>query len=552
MLALNVAIQFKLDKFSNMEAQDTSHLAAHDNLRNSLKQIDLNVRHCQDGVNTAKTLLGCVNEEMDFMMALATDKRKNDIEDALTNANFLKRRYNYLKVESTNTKNLVAENRSLVEALSEELEKAKLSGRSNRKQDAQNRIILLNHNNYLMSMQHQLTNALNEMKQLKPLIVRSETELRNLEIKTALDFFTKEERKIWNILCSNKKIANATEAAAVASLEGAKYILEAEKYKSKLFQTENHKDDEITYLLSKYTQLLDLADISAAKAGTAYGVIKHVRNVARLKPGTTGDARTAQTKSDPQKYAAKSYLQSINRRIKDLAALPHGYAANAIFHRWSDEQQAKLQNKQKIAELLYNVSLSEGLLSEASYRLNAYKEKLIEMHGPVESNANKKDSISSLNLIQAERDHLSAFQGNFYILAWELAFHRRNLACERYNQALAEARSQNIDLKDVENATRTEKRIIFDIRKKAKTRRICDEDCANATHDKTVFESDKPFNTWKILGVNNNRSLVWKGSDDETIARMQKFFQRSIEANNMAHDCVFAIGLRERGQGSTS
>ena len=72
------------------------------------------------------------------------------------------------------------------------------------------------------------------------------------------------------------------------------------------------------------------------------------------------------------------------------------------------------------------------------------------MHGPVESNANKKDSISSLNLIQAERDHLSAFQGNFYILAWELAFHRRNLACERYNQALAEARSQNIDLKDVE------------------------------------------------------------------------------------------------------
>ena len=83
-------------------------------------------------------------------------------------------------------------------------------------------------------------------------------------------------------MCSNKKIANATEAAAVASLEGAKYILEAEKYKLKLFQTENHKDDEITYLLSKYTQLLDLADISAAKAGTAYGVIKHVRNVARL------------------------------------------------------------------------------------------------------------------------------------------------------------------------------------------------------------------------------------------------------------------------------
>ena len=32
MLALNVAIQFKLDKFSKMEAQDTSHLAAHDNL----------------------------------------------------------------------------------------------------------------------------------------------------------------------------------------------------------------------------------------------------------------------------------------------------------------------------------------------------------------------------------------------------------------------------------------------------------------------------------------------------------------------------------------
>ena len=79
------------------------------------------------------------------------------------------------------------------------------------------------------------------------------------------------------------------------------------------------------------------------------------------------------------------------------------------------------------------------------------------MHDPVDSNANKKDSISSLNLTQAERDHLSAFQGNFYVLAWELAFHRRNLACERYNQALAEARSQNIDLKDVENATRSEK-----------------------------------------------------------------------------------------------
>ena len=72
------------------------------------------------------------------------------------------------------------------------------------------------------------------------------------------------------------------------------------------------------------------------------------------------------------------------------------------------------------------------------------------MHGPVESNANKKDSISSLNLIQAERDHLSAFQGNFYILAWEPAFHRRNLACEHYENS-AEARSQNIDLKDVEN-----------------------------------------------------------------------------------------------------
>ena len=78
---------------------------------------------------------------------------------------------------------MVAENRSLVEALSEELEKAKVSGRSNQKQDAQNRIILLNHNNYLMSMQHQLTKALNEMKQLKPLIGRSETELRNLKIK---------------------------------------------------------------------------------------------------------------------------------------------------------------------------------------------------------------------------------------------------------------------------------------------------------------------------------------------------------------------------------
>ena len=55
---------------------------------------------------------------------------------------------------------------------------------------------LLNHNNYLMSMQHQLTNALNEMKQLKPLIARSETELRNLEIKTALDFFTKGKKDL--------------------------------------------------------------------------------------------------------------------------------------------------------------------------------------------------------------------------------------------------------------------------------------------------------------------------------------------------------------------
>ena len=67
MHALNVAIQFKLDKYSaNMETKDTSHLAAHDNLRNSSKQIDLNVTHCEDGANTAKTLLGCVNEENGF------------------------------------------------------------------------------------------------------------------------------------------------------------------------------------------------------------------------------------------------------------------------------------------------------------------------------------------------------------------------------------------------------------------------------------------------------------------------------------------------------
>ena len=90
---------------------------------------------------------------------------------------------------------------------------------------------------------------------------------------------------------------------------------------------------------------MDLADISAAKAGTAYGAIKHVRNVARLQPGKKEDARTVQTKSDVQKFAAKSYLHSINRRIKDLTSLPNGYAANAIFHRWSDDQQAELKNK---------------------------------------------------------------------------------------------------------------------------------------------------------------------------------------------------------------
>ena len=112
---------------------------------------------------------------------------------------------------------------------------------------------------------------------------------------------------------------------------------------------------------------MDLADISAAKAGTHTAQLSMCATLHTF-PGTTGDARTAQTKSDPQKYAAKSYLHSINRRIKDLTSLPNGYAANAIFHRWSDEQQAELKNKQKIAELLYNVSLSEGLLSEASYR----------------------------------------------------------------------------------------------------------------------------------------------------------------------------------------
>ena len=43
-------------------------------------------------------------------------------------------------------------------------------------------------------MQHQLTKALNEMKQLKPLIGRSETELRNLENKSVLDFLEKEKK----------------------------------------------------------------------------------------------------------------------------------------------------------------------------------------------------------------------------------------------------------------------------------------------------------------------------------------------------------------------
>ena len=146
MLALNV--QFSLNWTSSVRWKHKIQVTWLPQPSNSLKQIDLNVR-CEDGVNTAKTL-GCVNEEMEFMTTLATDKRKGDIEDALTNANFLRRRYNYLKIESANTRNLVAENKGLIEALSEELEKAKLSGRSNQKQDAQNRIILLNHNNYLI------------------------------------------------------------------------------------------------------------------------------------------------------------------------------------------------------------------------------------------------------------------------------------------------------------------------------------------------------------------------------------------------------------------
>ena len=137
---------------------------------------------------------------------------------------------------------------------------------------------MLNHNNY-GGIKHQLNKAVKEMKQLKPLLLQSRVEI--LQKKKYSRFFTSEEKEVWEILQFNKIIAEATVVAAEASLEEAKYVSQAENYK-KLFSNSNHRNDEIEYLLSKYTNLLGLARIEGAKAGTAYELLD-MRHVASLK-----------------------------------------------------------------------------------------------------------------------------------------------------------------------------------------------------------------------------------------------------------------------------
>ncbi len=543
MQALDAAMQFKFDKLGKMNNDDDggSQLAAHDHVRNAIKQADLNTKHCEQGVITANILLQCVNDEINFMKNCANAEKKTELENAQMNAVYISRQYNYLKAESANTRVLVVENEHLINALKEELTKAKAEGRSNPKQDAQNNIVMLNHNNYLIEIKHQLNKAVKEMKQLKPLLLQSNQELEMLQKKNILDFFTSEEKEVWEILQFNKIIAEVTVVAAEASLEEAKYVSQAENYKGKLFSNSNHRNDEIEYLLSKYTNLLGLARIEGAKAGTAYGTIRHVRHVASLKKGKKEDVKTVQSKSDIQKYAAQALLQSLENHIKDLDSMPTGYAANIIFHQWNEDQHLILQNEKKIVELTYNIALCEGSLAEAKYRLKIYKEKLRNLHDEHNEHPHIDDEGEQTHLLENEKAQLSSLKGKAYVLAWELAFHRRHLACERYDQSLSIAMKKRVNLADVEHATREDKRIIFDVRKKSRIRRICDEDCANATHDKTEYESTKPFETWKILGINNTRSIIWKGADNHAIERMKDFFKRSTEANHMAHDCVFAI-----------
>ena len=72
---------------------------------------------------------------------------------------------------------------------------------------------------------HQLNKAVKEMKQLKPLLLQSNQELEMLQKKNILDFFTSEEKEVWEILQFNKIIAEATVVAAEASLEEAKYVV---------------------------------------------------------------------------------------------------------------------------------------------------------------------------------------------------------------------------------------------------------------------------------------------------------------------------------------
>ena len=63
MQALDAAMQFKFDKLGKMNNDDDggSQLAAHDHVRNAIKQADLNTKHCEQGVITANILLQCVN-----------------------------------------------------------------------------------------------------------------------------------------------------------------------------------------------------------------------------------------------------------------------------------------------------------------------------------------------------------------------------------------------------------------------------------------------------------------------------------------------------------
>eukprot|EP00943_MAST-04B_sp_MAST-4B-sp1_P006477 g6477.t1 len=533
--ALDLAIQFKFNNFNAIEKTRTKKTAGYDHVRNGIKQAELNVNYCQKGLKAAHILSRCVNDEIQFMHNQARIEQRNEMKNAQANVAFISRQYKFLKQESTNTKSLIIENEELVKALKEELAKARIEGRSSAKQDTQNRVIMLNHNNYLIDMKRELNKALSEMKQLKPFIAESELELKKLREAKILDFLTKDEREVWDILQYNKMIAEVTVAAASASLKEANYFLQAEKYKAKLFNNPlNHKNNEINYLLSQYTESLELSRTSSIKAGTAYGTLRHVRYVALLQKGKKEDVKTVQSKHGIQKYASQALLQCIKKQIEGLNWMPCGYAANPIFHQWGEAQQLILENQKQITELIYNIACGEGALGEAQYRLKKYFLQ--------KSHTNSIENVDiQAHLNPSKTKQLDSLKGKVYVLAWELAFHRRNLACESYNQAVSIAMKKRIDITDVEHASHEEKRLIFDLRKKKKVRRICDEECANATHEKTAYEKNKPFATWKILGVNNNHSIMWKGSDQNELERMKQFFDRSIESNKMAHDCVFAI-----------